>query len=139
MAISEKEQQEFDEELRDVIPEVLSHQEQARRWHAGDAPSQVLQWAVQSLAKGGSLAVIGVYPETMRFFPTGKAMMRNLTVRAGNCNHRKYIPMLLQTISAGSIQPERIITQEQPMVSALDAYRMFADHKAGWLKVELRP
>jgi len=56
-----------------------------------------------------------------------------------NCNHRKYIPLLMQIVSGGSIKPERVITQEQPMGSALDAYRMFADPKAGWLKVELRP
>jgi len=75
----------------------------------------------------------------MRFFPLGKAMMKNLTIRSGNCNHRKCIPMLMQIVSAGSIKPERIITQEQPIASAIDAYRMFADKKAGWMKVELRP
>ncbi len=47
--------------------------------------------------------------------------------------------MLMQIVSAGSVKPERIITQEQPIASALDAYRMFADKKAGWMKVELRP
>ena len=49
-------------------------------------------------------------PETMRFFPIGKAMMKNLTIRAGNCHHRKYIPMLMQIVSAGSVKPERIIS-----------------------------
>lgn len=50
-----------------------------------------------------------------------QALMKNLTIRSGNCNHCKYIPMLMQ------------------IVSAIDAYRMFADKKAGWMKVELRP
>jgi threonine dehydrogenase-like Zn-dependent dehydrogenase len=75
----------------------------------------------------------------MRFFPIGKAMNRNLTVHMGNCNHRKYVPMLMQIVSAGAIQPERIITQEQPLVSVIDAYRMFDEHQAGWMKVELMP
>ncbi len=139
VALAPEQLEEFDQELQQVAPELSSHRDQAERWHPGDAPSQVLQWAVQSIAKGGTLAVIGVYPETMRFFPAGKAMMKNLSVRMGNCNHRKYIPMLMQIVSAGSVQPERIITQEQPMRSAIDAYRMFAEKKAGWLKVELRP
>jgi threonine dehydrogenase-like Zn-dependent dehydrogenase len=139
VALAPEEVEEFDQELQQVAPDVLSHKDQAERWHPGDAPSQVLQWAVQSIAKGGTLAIIGVYPPTMRFFPIGKAMMKNLTIRAGNCNHRKYIPMLMQIVSAGSVQPERIITQEQPIRSAIDAYRMFADKKAGWLKVELKP
>jgi len=139
VALAPEQIEEFEQEMQDVAPEVFSHKDQAQRWHPGDAPSQVLQWAVQSVAKGGTLAVIGVYPESMRFFPIGKAMMKNLTIRSGNCNHRKYIPMLMQIVSAGSVQPERIITQEQPIRSAIDAYRMFADKKAGWLKVELRP
>ena len=122
-----------------MAPDVLSHKDTAERWHPGDAPSQVLQWAVQAVAKAGTLAIIGVYPESMRFFPIGKAMMKNLTIRSGNCNHRKYIPMLMQIVSAGSVKPERIITQDQPMRSVIDAYRMFADRKAGWMKVELRP
>ena len=75
----------------------------------------------------------------MRFFPLGEAMNKNLTVRMGNCNHRKYIPLLMQIVSAGLVKPERIITQEQPMVSVIDAYRMFAAKKAGWMKVALRP
>ena len=35
---------------------------------------QALQWAVEGLAKAGTLAIIGVYPPTMRSFPIGQAM-----------------------------------------------------------------
>jgi threonine dehydrogenase-like Zn-dependent dehydrogenase len=59
VALSPEEIEEFDQELQQVAPELLSHKEQAERWHPGDAPSQALQWAVQSVAKGGTL---GVYP-----------------------------------------------------------------------------
>src|SRR5262245_29658566 len=34
-------------------------------------PSQVLRWAVNVLAKAGTLAIIGVYPATACFFPAG--------------------------------------------------------------------
>ena len=139
VAISPEQKELFDEEMQEVAPDLLAHRDTAERWHPGDAPSQVLQWAVQAVAKAGTIAIIGVYPESMRFFPMGKAMMKNLTIRSGNCHHRKYIPMLMEIVSAGSVQPERIITQAQPMRSVIDAYRMFADKKAGWMKVELRP
>ena len=139
VALSEHELEQFEEEVQELVPEQFRAEKKGKPWHPGDAPSQALQWAVQSLAKAGTLAVIGVYPENMRFFPTGKAMLKNLTIRAGNCHHRKYIPLLLQIVSAGSVKPERVITQEQPIASALDAYRMFDQKKAGWLKVQLRP
>jgi threonine dehydrogenase-like Zn-dependent dehydrogenase len=31
-------------------------------WQPGRAPSQVLEWAVEALAKAGTLSIIGVYP-----------------------------------------------------------------------------
>ena len=71
------------------------------QWVPGDAPSQVLTWAVQALAKAGTLSIIGVYPETMTRFPIGMAMMKNLTLQMGNCPHRKYIPRLIDAVRRG--------------------------------------
>ncbi len=34
---------------------------------------------------------------------------------------------------------KRILTQRQPLTSALDAYKPFAEHRPGWVKVELAP
>ncbi len=106
-------------------------------WHPGDAPSQVLRWAVDGLAKAGTLSIIGVYPEEARFFPLGKAMNKNLKVNMGNCNHRKYIPELISLVTSGRIEPKRIITQERQLTSAIDAYHKFDAHERGWVKVVL--
>jgi threonine dehydrogenase-like Zn-dependent dehydrogenase len=108
-------------------------------WHPGDAPSQALTWAVESLAKAGTLAIIGVYPPTATTFPIGKAMNKNLTLKMGNCNHRKYIPRLLQLIRMGAIDPTRILTRQEPLSDAVDAYKAFDTRQPGWLKVELQP
>ncbi|WAP68656.1 alcohol dehydrogenase catalytic domain-containing protein [Jiella pelagia] len=63
----------------------------AEHYAAGDAPSLSLEWAVQSLAKAGTLSIIGVYPQTDSFFPIGTAMNKNITMRMGNANHKKYV------------------------------------------------
>jgi len=47
-------------------------------WHPGSGPSQALHWAVESVAKAGRVAIIGVYPPADRFFPIGLAMNKNL-------------------------------------------------------------
>jgi len=39
----------------------------------GDAGSQVLQWTMPSVAKAGAFAIIGAYPQSMRFFPIRQA------------------------------------------------------------------
>jgi threonine dehydrogenase-like Zn-dependent dehydrogenase len=61
----------FEQEVKEVAPE--THPRDGN-WAPGDGPSQVLQWAVRALAKAGTLAIIGVYPESARFFPVGVAM-----------------------------------------------------------------
>ena len=81
---------------------------QGGNWVPGDAPFAALEWAVSALAKAGELAIIGVYPETAKRFPIGKAMMKNLTLRMGNCNHRKYAPKLIELVRAGAVDPTRI-------------------------------
>ncbi len=111
----------------------------ADSWNPGDAPTQALQWAVDGLAKAGTLAVIGVYPPILQSFPIGKAMNRNLTIKMGNCNHRKYLPMLVEMVRNESIDPLGVLTQVEPLTNVLDAYKTFAERKAGWVKVELKP
>ena len=66
-------------------------------------------------------------------------MNKNLTVNMGNCNHRKYIPMLVDMVESGSINPQEIFTQQEPLMSAIEAYKAFDRRQPGWVKVELIP
>jgi threonine dehydrogenase-like Zn-dependent dehydrogenase len=126
----------FAEELQKIAPR---QNPQDGNWEPGDAPSQASQWAVRALAKAGTLSIIGVYPETDTFFPIGEAMNKNLTIRLGNCNHRKYIPMLLELVQSGVIDPQLILTEVRPMSDALEAYKAFDRREPGWVKVALEP
>jgi len=126
----------FDDELDKVAPRKSP---KGANWQPGTAPSQVLHWAVQSIAKAGTLSVIGVYPQTFMFFPLGDAMMKNLTIKAGNCNHRKYIPHLIELVQSGTVTPSKVITQMAPLTDAIEAYKAFDLRKHGWIKVELVP
>jgi threonine dehydrogenase-like Zn-dependent dehydrogenase len=66
-------------------------------------------------------------------------MMKNLTLKMGNCNHRKYIPKLIELVAAGVFDPSMIITQEKPFTSVIEAYEAFDQRESGWVKVELQP
>ena len=129
------EAQQFEQQLE----QIKSPDGFAQEWHPGDAPGQVLRWAVESLAKAGTLSIIGVYPPSLQAFPIGQAMNKNLAINMGNCNHRKYLPDLVRLVRDGEVDPTSIITQQKQLASALDAYRAFDNHEAGWLKVELLP
>jgi len=58
-------------------------------------------------------------------------------LRMGNCNHRKYIPMLIDLVQSGALDPMAILTQAEPLMGALDAYKAFDQRQPGWIKVEL--
>jgi threonine dehydrogenase-like Zn-dependent dehydrogenase len=129
----------FKEELKEVAREGTGTTWWGSHWMPGDAPSQVLQWAVQCLAKAGTLSIIGVYPETMTRFPIGMAMMKNLTLQMGNCPHRKYLPKLVEAVRSGKVDPTRVLTNAEPMSDAIAAYKEFDRRHPGWIKVELKP
>jgi hypothetical protein len=97
-------------------------------WVPGDAPSQSLQWPVEAVAKAGS---IGVYPPRMTSFPTGAAMNKNLTVKMGNCNHRRYVPHLLDSVRTGAIDPSTVLTQVDDIPSLINAYETFDRRQTG--------
>jgi threonine dehydrogenase-like Zn-dependent dehydrogenase len=133
---AKKQSEQFEQEREKVAPE---QNPEGELWQPGRAPSQALAWAVKSLCKAGTLSVIGVYPPAMQTFPTGEAMNKNLTMRMGNCNHRRYVPMLVDLVRSGTIDPQQVLTQRGPMMSALDAYQAFDRRQPGWIKVELLP
>lgn len=133
---SQEDLQRFEREVKEVAPETRPEGE---LWRPGDAPSQALSWAVEALAKAGTLSIVGVYPGSMRSFPIGRAMEKNLALNMGNCHHRKYVPPLLEMVRNGRVDPTQILTRVEALTSAIDAYRTFDRRQAGWLKVELVP
>ncbi len=108
-------------------------------WHPGDGPSQALFWEVQSLAKAGTLGIIGVYPPSVQTFPVGIAMNKNLTINMGNCNHRKYLPELIDLVMSGDLKLQEHITQKIDFNDIISAYEAFDRRESGWVKVMLEP
>jgi threonine dehydrogenase-like Zn-dependent dehydrogenase len=108
-------------------------------WRPGSAPSQVLQWAVDCIAKAGTISIVGVYPPALRVFPIGDAMNKNLTLQMGNCNHRHYMPRLIELVRTGAVDPSQVLSHVEPLTEVIEAYRAFDQRRPGWMKVELSP
>jgi threonine dehydrogenase-like Zn-dependent dehydrogenase len=118
----------------EVAPERVSGDGQ---WQPGNAPDQVAKWAVEAVAKAGTIGIIGVYPPTMERYPIGAAMNKNLTLKMGNCNHRRYVPELVEMTRAGLVEPASVLTQLEEIVDVERAYEAFDRRESGWIKVEL--
>ena len=59
----------FSEEVKRVAP---TTNPEGNNWIPGDAPSQALAWAVDSLAKAGTVSISVSIPKTSNRFPLGK-------------------------------------------------------------------
>lgn len=128
---------EFAAEQKQVSPK--QHPTKDGNWVPGDAPSQVLRWATKAVAKAGTIGIIGVYPMEAQSFPLGVAMNRNLSINLGNCNHRSYVPKLVETVRVGVIDPAKILTKRETLTGAIEAYEQFDKRMPGWVKTELNP
>lgn len=132
----DQQKQQFASQMKTIAPDAAKAEDD---WWIGGAPAQAAEWAVASVAKAGTLSIIGVYPPQLKAFPIGEVMNKNLTLRTGNCNHRKYLPRLIELVRSGVFRPEQFFTQRVGLASAIDAYHHFDQHEAGWLKVKLEP
>ena len=124
---------EFEAERKEIAPKT---NEKGDNWHPGSGPSQVLNWATESLCKAGTLSIIGVYSAASKRFPIGAAMGKNLTVKMGNCPHRTIIPQLVDLVASGVADPAQLLTQIEPIDDVVKAYRTFDTREPGWVKAE---
>ncbi|MEU9247015.1 zinc-dependent alcohol dehydrogenase [Streptomyces sp. NPDC048385] len=124
----------FDHERDEAAPE---QNPDGDTWVPGDAPSLAARWAVQVAAKAGTIGTVGVYPPQVQHYPFGEAFMKNLTLKSGNCNHRRYVPDLVSLVAAGRLDPTPLVTRWGDAQNAVGAYRRFDRREAGWTKVVL--
>jgi len=124
----------FEKEREQAAPR--QHQK-GDTWVPGNAPSQAARWAVQAVAKAGTIGTVGVYPPQVDSYPFGEAFMKNLTLKAGNCHHRRYLPHLVSLVATGALDPTPLVTQWSATADAVAAYEAFDRREPGWTKVAL--
>ena len=107
------------------------------RLQAG-APT-ALNWAIQSVRPGGRVSIIGVYGPPWNLLDVGSIMNKGLTVKAGQCDVKRYQPRLLEHIRAGRIDPTALITHRVPLAAAPEMYHLFAERTDGIIKAVLIP
>lgn len=98
-----------------------------------------LEWAIQSVRKGGTVSVIGVYGPPWNMLPLGTAMNKNLTLRMGQCNTRRYMPHLLEHIRAGRVDAKAVISHRMSLDDLPRGYEIFAGKQDDCRKIVLIP
>ncbi|MEV4684475.1 zinc-dependent alcohol dehydrogenase [Streptomyces kurssanovii] len=126
--------EQFDHERDEAAPE---QKPDGDTWVVGDAPSLAARWSVRMVAKAGSIGTVGVYPPQVQHYPFGEAFMKNLTLKMGNCNHRRHVPHLVSKVASGRLDPTPLITHWAQTQDAITAYEAFDRREPGWTKVAL--
>lgn len=103
-----------------------------------DRPA-VLRQAIMACRKGGTLSVVGVYAGLIDKFPMGVVMNKGLTVRGGQMHGQKYVPILMELIQQGRINPAFLLTHPMPLESGPEAYAMFNDKSDNCMRAVFMP
>lgn len=96
-----------------------------------------LQWAINSVKKGGIVSVVGVYGPTVNLVPMGNIVNKGLTLRANQAAVKRLLPRLIAHVQNGVLKPKELITHRVPLEEVSDAYRIFRDKLDGCIKTVL--
>ena len=101
--------------------------------------THALRQAISACRKGGTVSIPGVYGGWLDKFPLGPAFAKGLTLKMGQTHMHKYMPMLLERIEKGDIDPSFVITHRATLDDAPDLYRTFREKEDECIKVVMRP
>jgi threonine dehydrogenase-like Zn-dependent dehydrogenase len=105
----------------------------------GSDRPHVLRQAIHCCRNFGTVSIIGVYGGFLDKIPFGSAINRGLTFRMAQTPVQHYMPMLLERIEKGEIDPSFVITHRAKLEDGPDLYKTFRDKKDGCVKVILKP
>lgn len=99
----------------------------------------VLRQAIHCCRNFGVVSVIGVYGGLLDKIPFGSAINRGLTFRMAQTPVQRYLPLLMERIEKGEIDPSFVITHRATLEDGPELYKKFRDKKDGCIKVVLKP
>jgi threonine dehydrogenase-like Zn-dependent dehydrogenase len=107
--------------------------------YLGTDRPHVLRQAIHCCRNFGTVSIVGVYGGLLDKIPFGSAINRGLTMRMAQTPVQRYLPMLLERIEDGAIDPSFVITHRATLEEGPALYQTFRDKKDGCIKVVLKP
>jgi threonine dehydrogenase-like Zn-dependent dehydrogenase len=98
-----------------------------------------LRQALHACRKGGTVSTPGVYGGFLDKVPLGAAFAKGLSIRMGQTHVQRYMPLLLDRINRGEIDPSFVITHRIRLSDAHRAYELFKRKQDDCIKVVMKP
>src|SRR3712207_3513159 len=93
--------------------------------------SAPIHWAINSVKKGGTVSIVGVYGPTGNMVPIGNVVNKGITIRANQAAVKRHVPKLIEHIREGRLNPKAIITHRGRVEDTPELYHMFSSKLDG--------
>src|SRR3982750_3326194 len=117
---------------------LLQHVTSAKFKLQGGSPV-ALNWAIDSVRKGGTVSVIGAYGPLFSAVKFGDALNKGLTLRMNQCPVKRQWPRLFEHIRNGHLKPSEVVTHRIPLEHLAERYPIFSAKLDGCIKPILLP
>jgi alcohol dehydrogenase len=104
----------------------------------GGSPT-ALNWAIDSVRKGGTVSVVGAYGPIFSAVKFGDAFNKGLTLRMNQCPVKRQWPRLFEHIQNGYLKPSEIVTHRIPLEHIAEGYHIFSAKLDDCIKTVIVP
>ncbi|MCW2774643.1 MAG: glutathione-dependent formaldehyde dehydrogenase [Nocardioides sp.] len=112
---------------------LLQHVTSAKLKLQGGSPV-ALNWAIDSVRKGGTISVMGAYGPLFSAVKFGDAMNKGVTINTNQCPVKRQWPRLIEHVRNGHLKPSDIVTHRIPLEHISEAYHIFSSKLDGCIK-----
>jgi threonine dehydrogenase-like Zn-dependent dehydrogenase len=117
---------------------LLMHVTAAKLKLQGGSPI-ALNWAIDSVRKGGTVSVMGAYGPMFSAVKFGDAMNKGLTIRTNQCPVKRQWPRLFEHVRNGHLAPRELVTHRIPLEHIAEGYHLFSAKLDGMIKPLVLP
>jgi threonine dehydrogenase-like Zn-dependent dehydrogenase len=101
---------------------------------------QALWQSGRAVRRGGTLSLVGVYSGVVPMAPIGEIFDRQISIRVGQANVKRWVPELLPLLTdEDPLGVDDLATHEAPLEKAPELYEKFQKKQDGCIKVVLHP
>jgi threonine dehydrogenase-like Zn-dependent dehydrogenase len=112
---------------------LLQHVTGAKLKLQGGSPI-ALNWAIDSVRKGGTVSVMGAYGPIFSAVKFGDALNKGLTLRMNQAPVKRQWPRLFEHMRSGYLKPNDIVTHRIPLEHIAEGYHIFSAKLDGCIK-----
>jgi len=98
-----------------------------------------LNWAIDSVRKGGTIGVVGAYGPVPNAVKFGDALNKGLTLRMNQCPVKRQWPRLFEHVKSGNLRPSELVTHRFPLEEIAEGYHIFSAKLDGCIKPLVQP